>query len=160
MRTSGILTAGLALLGAGLVAIPAAAQNAQTAPAPVPQAAPADPAAQIAALREEVISAQQEIVRLRGLVANQQDLEASLKAAREKNERLVAIANELIAAYEKRYQRGQFLPFDSGRRKFEEELQATGDRIYDNRWDAGPRRAPAPKAGQPAPTKKQRQNDQ
>lgn len=158
MRRNLSLFTGAALFGLTVMVTPAIAQSAPPTPqGAVPATAP-DPAAQIAALREELIAAQQEIVRLRALASNQQELEAALKAAREKNDRLVAIATDLIAAYEKRYQRGQFLPFGSARRKFEEELQATGDRVYDNRWDAGPRRAP--KSDQPASAEGQRSNDQ
>lgn len=139
MRHRFPLLLGAVLPGLVLVVSPAAAQ---TAP---------DPAAQIAALREELANAQQEIVRLRAEAGNRQDLETALKAAREKNERLVAITNELIAACEKRYQRGRFLPFDAGRRKFEAALQDLGDRTYDNRWDASPRRPAAPPASGAAP---------
>ncbi|MBO9579646.1 MAG: hypothetical protein J7498_01995 [Sphingobium sp.] len=136
------------LLGLAALAAPALAQT--TAPAAgAPDVATLSADAQNTALREDLVSAQAEIVRLRALVANQQDLEVALKAARERNERLVGIANELIAAYEKRYQRGQFLPFDNGRRKFEADLQSMGDRVYDNKWDAGARRTPPPAT--PAP---------
>jgi hypothetical protein len=153
---------GAVLVGLTFVSTSAVAQSAPSAAPAVPQAAALDPAAQVATLREEQVAAQQEIVRLRAQVANQQDLEAALKATREKNERLIAITNELIAAYAKRYQRGQYLPFDTGRRKFEAELQDLGDRAYDNRWDAGPRRAtPAPAGSAPMPSAEApRQNDQ
>ena len=116
----------------------ATASRAQQAPATAPTVP--DPAAQAQALREELIAAQQEIVRLRAEAANTKDLEASLAAARAKNERLVVIANELIAAYHARYKRGRYLPFEMGVRKFEAELQDTSDQVYDNRWNAGPRR--------------------
>ncbi len=164
MKKLAISLIGASLLGLSVIATPAMAQSAPSdvAPETVPAGAP-DPAAQIAALREELVSAQQEIVTLRAQVANQKDLEAALETARAKNGRLVAIGNELIAAYAKRYQRGQFLPFDNGRRKFEAELQDMGDSVYDNRWDANPRRATAPATPQAAPSnsaQQSKQNDQ
>lgn len=146
MRIMRLPLACAALAGHLVTGAPAVAQQVQ-------QTSPAATDPQLVELRDALLSAQQEIVRLRAEAANRQDLEGALKAAREKNERLVGIANELIAAYEKRYARGQFLPFDTGRRKLEAELQASGDRAYDNRWDASPRRpAPSPDAAaQPAP---------
>jgi len=141
-------------LGASLplllaLAAPAAAQSSSPAPVVMPVS---DEAAQIAALRADLVTAQQEIVRLRAIAANQPVLEAALDAARARNARLVGIANDLIAAYAKRYARGRFLPFDLARRRFEAELQATGDAVYDNRWDAGPRRVqPQSDASTPAP---------
>lgn len=145
-RLSFVLAA--AAMTAAFASVPGA--RAQQAPAPVPTTAP-DATAQIMALRAQLVAAQQEIVRLRGDVANQRDVQTALDQCRDKNGRLVSIANELIAAYEKRYRRGQFLPFDTGRRRFEAELQDIGDKVYDNRADAGPRRGPpqAP-AAQPA----------
>ena len=139
MRASRFLLAGAAWIG---LVLPASAQDAPSASTSV--VAPDD-----ATLRESLLSAQQEIVRLRAQVADQQDLEVALKAAREKNERLVGIADALIAGYQKRYQRGQFLPFDTGRRKFEAELQDLGDRAYDNHWNAIPKRSVA--APEPLP---------
>lgn len=142
MRGHRISIIGAVVAGVFAAATPIAGQE---APVAAPAAVP-DPVAQVAALREDLVSAQQEIVRLRAELSNQRDIEAALKAAREKNERLVGIANELIAAYGKRYQKGQFLPFDTGRRKFEDELQELGDRAYDSRWDAAPKRTAPPTA--------------
>ncbi|WCM28023.1 hypothetical protein NDN01_03595 [Sphingomonas sp. QA11] len=144
--------AGLALAGLLSIAMPAVAQETRQAGASASQADGPDAAAQVAEMREALLNAQQEIVRLRAEAANRQELEDALKAIREKNERLSAITDELIAAYQKRYRRGQFLPFDTGRRKFEAELQGLGDRAYDNRWDAAPRRAPAPGANATPPS--------
>ncbi|HEX7853244.1 MAG TPA: hypothetical protein VF503_06060 [Sphingobium sp.] len=124
----------LILAGVCLLAMPVVAR--------AEEPASSDASAQNAELREALVSAQQELVRLRAQVAGQQETEAALKAARDRNERLIGIANELIHAYEKRYGRGRFLPFDNGRRRFEAELQEASGRVYDNRWDAGPRREP------------------
>ncbi len=162
MRLLPFFLAIASLLGAG-AAVPAIAQSAPPAGANAAPPAGTDLAAQNAALRDELVTAQQEIVRLRAEVGNRRDIEVALKAAREKNERLVGIANELIAAYEKRYQRGQFLPFDTGRRKLEAELQGFGDRAYDNRWDASPRRpatTPTSNAAPAKPSKHSRQDAQ
>lgn len=143
---------GLTVAGLVSIATLASAQEAQPTGAPAVQAGDPDAATQLAEMREALLAANQEIVRLRAETAHQRELEAALKADREKNERLVAIANELIAAYQKRYERGQFLPFDTGRRKFEAELQELGDRTYDNRWDAAPRRPVAPNTNATSPS--------
>jgi hypothetical protein len=52
---------------------------------------------------------------------------------RVKNGRLVFIARELIEAYEKRYAQEHHDPLQLGRRRFEFELQALSDAVYDNR---------------------------
>lgn len=143
MRGACILSGALLLLAA-----PAAAQEVPSAAVPAADG----PATEIAALREDLVAAQREIVRLQGEVHGLRDADAALKAAREKNARLVAIADELIAAYAKRFGRGEFLPFDTGRRKLEVELQELGDRVYDNRWEAGPRREPPASPRNPAPS--------
>lgn len=108
------------------------------------QAAPADPGAQLATLQRDMLAAQEEITRLRGELAGQRDAEARIAACREKNARLVAIGNTLIESYGARYRKGEFLPFDTGRRRLEAELQESGDQIYDNRVDATPRPAAGP----------------
>lgn len=109
-----------------LVAVPAQAQQAPAADA------------QLAALQQQLLAAEQEIARLRAEATAAQEAGARLTECRARNARLIAIGNELIGAYGARYRRGSFLPFDIGRRKFETELQAVGDRVYENHVDAAP----------------------
>jgi hypothetical protein len=134
------------LLGAALLlmAIAGASATAQQAPAPATTAAPTPVEAVELALRQQLLASQQEVARLQAALADQAEQQAQLARCRDKNARLAAIGSELIAAYQKRYRRGQFLPFDAGRRKFEAELQDQGDRLYDNRLDAAPRPPAAP----------------
>ncbi len=137
MAASPVVLAGLLALA---IAMPAAAQAPEAARQPVPDPA----AAEIAALQRKLQSAQQEIAGLRTELTKQRDLAALLGPCREKNARLVGIGNDLITAYDRRYRHGRsFAPFEVGRRKFEAEMQDIGDRIYDNRLEAGPRRAKA-----------------
>lgn len=158
-----ILTAGLA---AALLGLASSAMAQATVPAkPLPAApgvasldAPLDPQAQIADLQRQLHATQQQLLGAqRDLQAAQEDLtrlradSESLKVVREKNQRLVAIGEELIASYQRRYGRGRYLPFELGRRKFEAELQAMGDRVYENRADAVPPPPAAVPAASPSP---------
>ena len=97
-----------------------------------------------AQLQQALIAAQRELAEQRRLAAEAKDQAALLATCREKNERLVGIGNELIAAYEARFRRSNFGPFQIGRRKLEAELQATGDRVYDNKLNAQPRTVETP----------------
>jgi hypothetical protein len=128
-----------ALAAAGLCAGVAAAQQQQPDPA----------AATIAGLQQQIVAAQEEIVRLRAEQAAARDAATRADACAAKNARLVEIGNALIASYGERYKGGRFLPFDTARRRFDSELQAQGDAVYDNRLDAGPRAAATPT---PAPS--------
>jgi hypothetical protein len=142
-----IAFAGLSLAASGtVVAQQAAVQTDATAEA----------TAQLAALQQQMVAAQEEIVRLRAELLEKREQAARLATCASKNERLAAIGEELIAAYAKRYRRGAFLPFDTGRRKLEAELQEIGSRLYDNRLDAGARpnasgQAPAADSASPTP---------
>lgn len=119
--------------------------------APVAGAAPAadagpTPDQLIAQLQTQLSAAGGEIQRLRGLLADKQATEARLKEVEAKNGRLVAISNELIASYSKRFHGGIKGPFLLGRRKFEAEMQDVSGRVYENRADAV-----APPAAEAAP---------
>jgi hypothetical protein len=136
--------------------IPVAARAADPAP-PAPAAvvapaaspaAPADPrAAEIEALRQRLLSAQQTIATLERQLATTKDRAVLADQCRVKNGRLVFIARELIEAYEKRYAQEHHDPLQTGRRRFEFELQALSDAVYDNRAEV-PVRVPTDK---PAP---------
>jgi hypothetical protein len=129
------------LIAAALLAAPAA--GAAAAPA-ASAAAPADyTATALASANRQLDEARAEIQRLRGLAADTEAQQAQLADVRAKNERLVTIGNELIAAYEARYAKSHFVPFTTARAKFEAELQKTGEAIYQNKADAVPVRPPA-----------------
>lgn len=122
----------LTLAAASALVSGAAAAQAPTSPPSVAAAAaaPLDPAAEIERLREQNLAGSQELTRLRRALADQTARAAALDACRAKNARLVAIGNELVAAYGKRYRASRHDPFQLGRRRFEAELQNTSDAIY------------------------------
>lgn len=121
---------------------------AQTAPAAAPAAAAAPtPDQQIEALRQRLLSAQQTIATLERQLATAKDKAVLADQCKVKNGKLVYIARELIEGYEKRYQMGHRDPLQLGRRRFEFELQALSDAVYDNRAEVPvklPGEAPAP----------------
>lgn len=117
----------------------------------------AGPEAQVESLRQRLLSAQQTIATLERQLATAKDRAVLADQCRVKNGRLVFIARELIEGYEKRYHQEHKDPLQLGRRRFEFELQALSDAIYDNRADV-PLRVPgengkgeAAPAGQIAP---------
>eukprot|EP01037_Dinobryon_pediforme_P006057 gene6057-6131_t len=101
----------------------------------------ASPEAQIESLRQRLLSAQQTIATLERQLATARDRAVLADQCRVKNGRLVFIARELIEGYEKRYHQEHKDPLQLGRRRFEFELQALSDAIYDNRADV-PLRVP------------------
>lgn len=133
------------LLTAALVMVPAAAQT-RRVPKPVaaaaPVAAPAEPAGpteaeQLASAIAQLNAARAELQQLRAVAAQAEADKAVLAEVRARNERLVTIARDLLGAYEARYGKTvRFAPFNRARVKFEEELQKTGDAIYQNQADA------------------------
>jgi hypothetical protein len=103
------------------------------------------PADELEATRAELQAARAEVQRLRALAADAEAGRTTLAQCATKNARLVEIGQGLIAAYEKRYGRGQVGPFQLQRARFEAELQASGDLMHENKLDAAPPRvAPAP----------------
>lgn len=141
------------LIALALVLAPAVAQAATPVPAAPPPAAasPADAAAtQIEALRQRLLAAQQTIATLERQLATTKDRAVLADQCRVKNGRLVFIARELIEAYEKRYQTEHRDPLQLPRRRFEFELQALSDAVYDNRAEV-PIRAPVDTRPAPRP---------
>lgn len=134
----------LAAAGLGMAAMAAAQEAAPQGQAAGAGQSEAPLTPREAALQQALIAAQRDAAEQRRLAAEAKDQAALLAACREKNERLVGIGNELIAAYEQRFRKSNFGPFQIGRRKLEAELQATGDRVYDNKLDATPRAAASP----------------
>ena len=126
-------------------AAPAAAQPAtQVAPA----AANVDP--EVEALRQRLLTAQQTIATLERQLATAKDRAVLADQCRIKNGRLVFIAREVIEAYGRRFHDEHHDPIELGRRRFEFELQALSDAVYDARAEV-PVKVPGDTAAQPAP---------
>ena len=145
------------LLAAFLAAPVAMAQPAVPPPPPSAQAAPsgqaAPTAADIDALQQRLLASQQVVATLQRELAEAQSKNGALEQARLRNGRLVSITRQLIDAYARRY--GQIKrrdPFQFARRKFEFELQALSDAVYDNKVDVPLRTLPGGTAitGEPA----------
>jgi len=148
------------LLAAFLAAPVAMAQPAVPPPPPPPPTAQAAPAGQAAptaadidALQQRLLASQQVIATLQRELAEAQAKSGALEQARLRNGRLVSITRQLIDAYARRY--GQIKrrdPFQFSRRKFEFELQALSDAVYDNKVDVPLRTLPGGTAitGEPA----------
>jgi septal ring factor EnvC (AmiA/AmiB activator) len=138
----------LPVLLAVLLAAPAAvAQPALPPQAPPAQAAPAGQpaptAADIDALQQRLLASQQVIATLQRELAEAKSRSGGLEQCRLRNGRLVSIGRQLIDAYARRY--GQLHrrdPLQVGRRKFEFELQALSDAVYDNKVDVPLRTLP------------------
>lgn len=105
----------------GVMTLPASAQT----PEPLAQA---DQTTRIAQLEQQLALAVQEVQRLRGS-------DIALDRCRAKNERLVAIGNDLITAYGNRYRRGRDNMFQFGRTRFEKELQDKAEQMHINRHE-------------------------
>lgn len=118
------------------------------------QAAPPTPDAQIEALRQRLLTAQQTIATLERQLASAKDKAVLADQCKVKNGRLVFIARELIEGYQKRYAQEHRDPLQLGRRRFEFELQALSDAVYDNRAEVPvrvPGENPPPQKSDPAP---------
>ncbi|WP_421848894.1 hypothetical protein [Novosphingobium sp.] len=129
------------------------------APAPTAQIdrAPADAAAgaeaQVEALRERLLASQQTIATLERELAEEKNRSVALDRCRVKNGRLVRIGRQLVEGYQARYRQSHKDPFQLGRRRFEFEMQALSEALYDTQTEVPPRPAdqPAPAAGDAAP---------
>ena len=135
-----------ALIGPAVSAGPLAAHGARTkaksAPATPASAAPVpgapDPTAQIDDLRQRLSAARQTIATLDHALKEAQDKALLYDQCRAKNGRMVAIARDMVRAYDKRYQAEHKDPLQSHRRDFEYELQDLSDAIYENRAEVPP----------------------
>lgn len=109
---------------------------------------------QIEALQERLLASQQTIATLERELADARNRAVALDQCRTKNGRLVSIGRQLIEGFERRYRKGTHHdPLQLGRRRFEFELQALTDVVYDNKADV-PIRLPGAEAGasdEPAP---------
>lgn len=151
----------LLLAGLGLVVSPVHSAAAAPAAAPVPAAridtAPADaagPEAQIEALRERLLASQQTIATLERELADEKNRAVAFERCRVKNGRLVRIGRQLVEGYEARWRKIHKDPFQLGRRRFEFEMQALSEALYDAQNEVPVKPAPesAPAADQPAAT--------
>jgi len=136
---------GLALFLALLIGSTAvSARNPIQQPPPQGGAAPAQQAspavsgntAELDALRQRLLAYQQKIGELEHELADAKTRASGLEQCHAKNDRLVAIGQQLIQAYEHDYRVSLHDdPFQLGRRRFEAELQKQSEAIYENRVD-------------------------
>lgn len=152
------LIAGACILAAGA----ATAADAQTgAPVPMTAATQAAPAAEsddpldranavIEQLTAQLNTANAEIARLQPLAAGAAQDKQLAEQCTAKNVRLVRAGQDILAAYVRRYGRRMPDPLQLNRRAFEEEAQALGDRLYDNRYDVAADKQ-RPESASPAP---------
>ena len=127
----------LAARGTHAVAKANAAAPASAAPVAGAPAAP-DTTAQIDDLRQRLSAARQTIATLDHALKEAQDKALLYDQCRAKNGRMVAIARDMVRAYDKRYQAEHKDPLQSHRRDFEYELQDLSDAIYENRAEVPP----------------------
>jgi hypothetical protein len=129
----------LVLAALAMAGTPGAAVPAPPAPAAAPVAAGPD----VEALQQRLLAAQQVIATLERQLADEHNRAAALEQARLRNGHLVSIARQLIDAYEKRYGiRRSHDPLQLGRRRFEFEIQALSEAIYDMNADVPLRSLP------------------
>lgn len=145
MRALPVLLA--VLLGAPVAmaqpVVPPPPPPAQTA-ASVQSGQPVAPtAADIDALQQRLLASQQVIATLQRELADATGRAGALEQCRLRNGRLVSIGRQLIDAYASRYaQLHRRDPLQLGRRRFEFELQALSDAVYDNKVDVPLRTLP------------------
>ena len=147
---------------AAATAHPAAA--APAAPAAQIDRAPAEGAAgsdaQLEALRDRLLAGQQTIATLERELAEEKNRSVALDRCRVKNGRLVRIGRQLVEGYQTRYRQSHKDPFQLGRRRFEFEMQALSEALYDAQTEVPPRPTDQPAgkdaspADQPAPAGK------
>jgi hypothetical protein len=118
-------------------------------PPPPPPPAAGPTAEQIDRLQQRLLASQQTIATLERELAEAKNRAVLFDECKVKNGRLVFIGRELIEGYEKRYhERTGKDPLQLGRRRFEFELQALSESLYDNRADV-PVRVPGDKTPPP-----------
>jgi hypothetical protein len=101
-----------------------------------PAAAPAGNSAEVEALRQRLLASQQTIATLERELEDAKNRTVALERCRTKNGHLVSIGRQLIQGYEQRYRQDRHRdPLQLARRRFEFELQALTEVIYDNNVD-------------------------
>ena len=138
----------LPVLLAVLLCAPAAMAQPVVPPPPPPAVAEAQvqsapSAADIEALQQRLLASQQVIATLQRELADVKSRAVALDQCRLRNGRLVSIGRQLVDGHAGRYAkvRGHD-PLQLGRRRFEFELQALSDAIYDNKVDVPLRTLP------------------
>jgi hypothetical protein len=94
-------------------------------------AVPATPEARIEALQQRLLASQQTIATLERELADEKNRAVALDRCRVKNGRLVRIGRQLVEGYMARYRQTHKDPFQLGRRRFEFEMQALSEAVYD-----------------------------
>ncbi|MBX9885015.1 MAG: hypothetical protein K2X68_08585 [Novosphingobium sp.] len=154
MRTLLLLATSVAAFGAAIGPAQAAAVAAKAPPAAqidgAPAAAAAGPEAQVEALRERLLASQQTIATLERELAEEKNRSVALDRCRVKNGRLVRIGRQLVEGYQARYRQAHKDPFQLGRRRFEFELQALSEALYDAQTEVPPRPDQPPSDAAPA----------
>lgn len=138
----------LPVLLAVLLAAPVA--MAQPVPPPPPQDVPSGQAVQpgptaadLEALQQRLLASQQVIATLQRELAEAKSRGVALEQCRLRNGRLVSIGRQLVDGYAGRYAKNHRRdPLQLGRRRFEFELQALSEAIYDNKVDVPLRTLP------------------
>jgi len=103
--------------------------------------------ADVEALQQRLLASQQVITTLQRQLEEARNGAAALGECRMRNGRLVSISRQLIEGYARRYGvMHRHDPLQLGRRRFEFELQALSDAIYDNKVDVPLRSLPGGEA--------------
>lgn len=152
-----LAAAALVMVPAAGAAAPAAAPRPAAARAPAP-AAVVDPAqgasaeaAQIESLRQRLLASQQTIATLERELAEEKNRTVALERCRAKNGKLVGIGRQLVEGYQKRWRITHKDPFQLGRRRFEFEMQALSEAVYDEGVDVTPKSPVSDTPADPAP---------
>ena len=132
-----LLFVALLLSGSVLAAQPVPPPPPPPPPAAVPTIADFD------ALQQRVLASQQVIATLQRELAEEKSRGIALQQCRIRNGRLVSIGRQLVEGYNGRYNKihGRD-PLQLGRRRFEFELQALSEAVYDNKVDVPLRTLP------------------
>lgn len=121
------------------------------AESPDGDAAPSTPEARIEALQQRLLASQQTIATLERELADEKNRAVALDRCRVKNGRLVKIGRQLVEGYMARYRQTHHDPFQWGRRRFEFEMQALSEAVYDAQADIPPPPVPPPAEAAPEP---------
>ena len=112
-------------------------------PPPPPPPAAVPTLADIDALQQRLLASQQVIATLQRELAEAKNRTVALEQCRTRNGRLVSIGRQLIDGYNERFNRVRGRdPLQLGRRRFEFELQALSEAVYDNKVDVPLRTLP------------------
>jgi hypothetical protein len=115
----------------------------QSVPPPPPLAPAAPSVADLEALQQRLLASQQVIATLQRELAEAKSRGVALEQCRIRNGRLVSIGRQLVEGYNGRYNKeNRRDPLQLGRRRYEFELQALSEAVYDNKVDVPLRTLP------------------